>query len=104
MLLVNGFVLTSPLSLFKHVVGTGGAKVGSMKTTTFEYVLPAYWASALINGDFSGLSSEESTALKLWHADHADMSAVDCGEQYFSWHNDATKLGGDVCDYTFIRA
>ena len=35
-----------------------------MKTMTF--ILPSHWASALINGDFSGLSGTETECLYAW--------------------------------------
>jgi hypothetical protein len=68
----------------------------------------AYWASALINGDRSGLSDEEKIALDRWMKIELkeDESVIDCGDPYFSWsyalftHADAN--GGDLVEYTVI--
>ena len=66
---------------------------------TITYKLPAYWASYLINGDSSGLEESELQTVDSFLQANKDPHFVDCGEQYFSHSNDATKLGGDVCDY-----
>jgi len=85
-----------------------------MKIETITYKLPAYWASYLINGDASGLEDicpaqsrgqlpgdEESelATIDSFLQREGEPNFIDCGEQYFSWTNDATTLGGDVCDY-----
>ncbi len=75
-----------------------------MKTET--YILPAYWASALINGDYSGLEDTEIKEIETFEAqnreDNCCFYCIDCSEeQYFKWRNDATNLGGDVLEYTF---
>lgn len=67
---------------------------------TIEYTLPAYWASYLINGDFSGLEDGEKETIDNYIKREENPCFVDCGEQYFSHTNDATTLGGDVCEYT----
>ena len=66
---------------------------------TITYKLPAYWASYLINGDSSGLEESELQTVDSFLQREGEPSFVDCGEQYFSHSNDATTLGGDVCDY-----
>jgi hypothetical protein len=71
-----------------------------MKTET--YILPAYWASYLINGDASGLEEEDQRACDAWLARNPGGSCVDCGESYFSHRNDAGTLAGDVAEYTFL--
>lgn len=71
-----------------------------MKTLT--YTLPAYWASYLINGDHSGLSDEDKAECDAFMEKEGNPNIVDCGEQYFSWHNEATDLGGDVREYTAL--
>jgi hypothetical protein len=72
------------------------------KIETVEYTLSAYWASYLINGDASGLQPGEQEVIDAWLAKEGNPHIVDCGEQYFSRHNDATDLGGDVCEYTAL--
>lgn len=73
--------------------------------TLRRYTLPAYWASSLINGDDSGLGDGENKQIEAFIAreELEDWHCVDCGEQYFAHCNDATSLGGDVCEYTFIK-
>lgn len=83
-----------------------------------EATAPAAWASALINGDYSGLTTEEALAASAWLAEHAGWSVVgtvpDDAEGYFSRHFDlhAGKryrelfpgiTGGTVIDYQLLR-
>ncbi len=78
-----------------------------MNIETHEYTLPAYWASYLINGDASGLldkcqdnpEQSQKATIDQWVESEGNPHFVDGGEQYFSWWNEATSLGGDVCDY-----
>lgn len=71
-----------------------------IKTT--QYKLPAYWASALVNGDYSGCDDADERAIDNWLAAHPELGgAIDCSEAWFSWSNDANNLGGDVCNFTF---
>ena len=81
-----------------------------MNIEILDYTLPAYWASYLINGDASGFDiantpddpdagTRQQLEIDAWLESEGFPRFVDCGEQYFSWHNDATNLGGDVCDY-----
>ena len=63
------------------------------------YALPMYWASYLINGDASGLEDDEIEAVDSFLRREESLLIVDVGQSYFSHRNDATRLGGDVCDY-----
>ena len=75
-----------------------------MKTTT--YVLPAHWASALINADESGMSDEESRALNDWLRDTNAGYCVDCSdESEFRHTHDADEyaLAGDCLTFTFTK-
>jgi hypothetical protein len=66
-------------------------------------VLPAYWASYLINGDDSGINADEKDTADKFLAEQKLPMPVSCtDEQYFKWGNDATTLGGDVLEYTFL--
>lgn len=76
---------------------------------TITYKLPSYWASYLINGDASGLEDNEQEQIDTWverqrkNLNTTLFSCTDCSEESaYSWRNDATNLGGDVCDYTFL--
>jgi uncharacterized protein DUF6926 len=72
-----------------------------IKTAT--YILPAYWASYLINGDASGLSPAEGRQVDAWLAINDNPNICDCGESYFSRTCDVPgALAGDVCEYTAI--
>jgi hypothetical protein len=69
---------------------------------TVTYRLPAYWASALINDDRSDITDEDDADMGEFFEAHPELgSAIDCGEAEFSWSNDWTNLGGDVCEYIF---
>ena len=68
-----------------------------------EYTLPVYWASYLINGDDSSISPLDKAACDAFHAKHHLPSPVSCDDEpRFSWRNDATNLGGEVCDFTYF--
>ncbi len=80
-----------------------------MKTDTIT--LPAAWACALINGDYTGLDNDEAQRCENAESDLADCgwSVVDCGDACFTWHYrqydcGADCSGGDVCDYTIAKA
>lgn len=77
----------------------------SSETKTLEYVLPAYWASYLINGDDSGMSEQDKKdcAAFLASKNLKAFDCIDCGPECFSRTNDATALGGDTCLYTFVK-
>lgn len=55
-----------------------------MKTKT--YTAPAYWASALVNGDSSGLDDHESTSIDAWLDYNDNPNIVSC--------SDAAYIGG----------
>jgi len=67
------------------------------------YTLPTYWASYLINGDHSGLAEGEKETIDKWVTDNDCPHLVSTHSGYwFSHTNDATNIGGDVCEYTCI--
>jgi len=68
------------------------------------YILPAYWASYLINGDESGIESEDMFYCDEFLAKHNLPSPVSCSEEsWFAYHNDSNnRLAGDVLEYTFL--
>ncbi len=74
-----------------------------MKTKT--YWLPAHWASALVNGDTTGLDDADENMLD-WVMTAEDLSApIACGEEVsFLKYHDAQPYGVLACDcleYTF---
>jgi hypothetical protein len=72
-----------------------------MQIETFQ--LPDFWASALINGDTSGLSNEDEQALEAFTnsmiKDYGSCRAIDCtDEPHFSKFHEATRFGVLACD------
>jgi hypothetical protein len=73
-----------------------------------KYMLPAHWASALINDDITGLTLEESDTLDnvidRLSRNHQMFMVIDTGEDIeFMWRHDASEFGVlacDVCEYT----
>ena len=63
------------------------------------YTLPMYWASYLINGCADSLEDGEQAEIDAYLESEGNPLIVDCGESQFSWRNDATNMGGDVCEY-----
>ena len=81
---------------------------------TCKLDLPDFWASALINGDYSGLTQEEECALKrfieYWQEDlfinSADIPSDEnaCIESHFMKYHDAERFGilaCNCCEYIF---
>ena len=72
-----------------------------MQIETFQ--LPDFWASALINGDTSGLSNEDNQALEAFTnsmiKDYGSCLAIDCtDEPHFSKFHDASSFGVLACN------
>jgi hypothetical protein len=73
-----------------------------MKTTT--YILPAYWASALVNADESGMENKEIEEMNAWLDSVKPGSCVGCSDnEYFAHSNAANSLGGDVLEFYFHK-
>jgi len=71
--------------------------------------LPACWASALINGDYSGLDEEAARCMtKVAELAREGFSVVDCADEarftnYQLYDTEAERTGGDVLEYTILR-
>ena len=76
------------------------------KFQTEIYSLPSYWASYLINGDASGMDDGDQADCDAWLASLPyGYNCVDVSEETsFRRSNDATDLGGDCAEYTFMRS
>jgi hypothetical protein len=83
-----------------------------MKFEQITYSLPDFWASALINDDFSGLDDEEEAQINEWLSDNAeDMGQGHWGlepeqEAGFCKYHDARSVGVLACscfDYVWNR-
>ena len=67
-----------------------------------EWKIPAYYASAIINNDYSGLSEQEEKELNDFIKKNieGDLTLEDMNQEpYFSWSNDVNALGSDVLDF-----
>jgi hypothetical protein len=73
---------------------------------------PVYWASALINGDYSGLSTEEAARCDAWLKSELEpgesivSTTPDDAEGRFTWSFDlhgGECAGGEVIDYTVLN-
>lgn len=64
------------------------------------YILPARWASYLINGDDSGLEDPEIAEIDSFCEGLGPCVNVS-DENEFSWTNDANDVGGAVATFTF---
>lgn len=105
---------SSPQAALRHHVSGAIARDEAVAITEIpaapkrqitKWILPAYWASYLVNGDASGLSAEDKVACDAFLAREAlsRASFADCSEQYFSRTNDAGTMAGDVCEFTAIH-
>tara|TARA_R100001443_G_scaffold87109_1_gene93671 strand:+ start:761 stop:1060 length:300 start_codon:yes stop_codon:yes gene_type:complete len=81
---------------------------------TYKLHLPNFWASALINSDYSGLEPEDEKELNDFIAhwkkdliiDSANIESDENAyfESHFMTYHDASNLGVlacDCCEYTF---
>lgn len=69
-----------------------------------EYLLPSYWACALINDDYNGLTDDEIEEIRNFLKD-ANGHPVDVKweTEGFYHHNDAGTLPGDCVTYVFFK-
>jgi hypothetical protein len=71
---------------------------------TIEILGFAHWASALFNGDASGLEDEDVQLMERWLDQEvgsaAHHSPIDYREEGFRW-NVFNGLGGDAATYVF---
>ena len=73
-----------------------------MKTET--YLLPDFWASALINDDYSGMADLDAAILNEWLDDYAPGVCLGCTDEpeFTPWHDASQTVGACNClTYTF---
>jgi len=71
-----------------------------MRTQT--YLLPEHWAPYLINGDETGYSPEELSAITSWEIANAPGPCLGCEDfSHFEWCGDDGRIGEMRCTYTF---
>ena len=77
-----------------------------MKSDT--YTAPAAWASALVNGDYSGLDDADTLACRAWQESILPAEVVGTkGEPRFTWRYrlyGGLYDSGDVLDYQTLEA
>lgn len=77
-----------------------------IRMDTITFTLPAHWASALVNGDYTGLSDEDEDAIQNWLDTEPDIVG-DCltvsDEPFFARVYDAEGLACDCLTYTFPK-
>ncbi len=83
---------------FAHVndIDLGGDEAGP---ETEDFILPAHWASSLINGDRSGLDDGDEAQLDAWLEAHPGLGEClthDDQEEFRSTHH-ATSVGVLAC-------
>jgi hypothetical protein len=75
-----------------------------MPQTQTTYRIPAYYASALVNDDWSGLTDEDEKELRGWlETEQPGYCCMPDGDAFFAHSNDINRLGSDCYDVTFIK-
>lgn len=75
-----------------------------MSVEVIRYRLPVYWACALINDDYSGLSEEEIRKVNAFLRNaEGYVVDVDWETQGFYHCNDAGTLPGECADFIFHK-
>jgi len=75
-----------------------------MSVEVIRYRLPVYWACALINDDYSGLSEEEIREINAFLRNAEGYAVdVDWETQGFYHCNDAGTLPGECADFIFHK-
>lgn len=67
------------------------------------YLLPVYWACALVNDDYTGLSEEEEKQIKdFLQTSEGRPVSVNFKTEGFYRYNDAGTLPGNCAEFTFL--
>lgn len=74
---------------------------------TYTHVMPAHWASALINNDRSGLSDTELKDFEAFFYENRELqNSVSCSEEttleQFTYYTGKTRLT-DCLEYSFLK-
>lgn len=74
----------------------------SIKVT--RHRLPVYWACALINGDYTGLSDNEEREIRNFlERVKEDPVDVDWKTEGFYRYNDSNNTPGECADFIFYK-
>lgn len=68
---------------------------------TETYTLPAYWASALINDDNSGMEDQDILDMQNWLETNKPGYCAEVSEEAFFGRFNG--MGCDLLEYTFIK-
>ena len=70
---------------------------------TVNLILPAHWASALVNADYTGLSNREIAEVDTWQNSNTHNSPVDVSREseFVAFHDAPGVLPADCLTYTF---
>lgn len=75
-----------------------------MNIEVIRYRLPVYWARALINDDYTGLSDNEEQEIRNFlKRVKADPVSVDWETEGFYWYNNANNTPGECIDFIFHK-
>lgn len=75
-----------------------------MNIEVIRYRLPVYWACALINDDYTGLSDNEEQEIRNFlKRVKADPVSVDWETEGFYWYNNANNTPGECVDFIFHK-
>lgn len=78
--------------------------MSNTKMQLTDYILPAHWASALINNDHSGMSDDDEIELITWYEKVKPGYCIECSEESeFRHTNDAGTLSCDTLVFTFNK-
>jgi hypothetical protein len=75
-----------------------------MTIETVEFVLPAHWASALINCDLSGYEVDDLIEIATWEVSHPEIGACHgCSDwpEFRRFHDAPEVLPCDCLTFTF---
>ena len=75
---------------------------------TLTYILPDFWACALIYGDVSGLSNEDEIAFEAWYKKEnlsGGSWVLEEQESFFKKYHDASEfiLACECFEYLYIK-
>lgn len=88
------------------LVLSGSGNKGELVMKVNTYLLPEFWASALINDDSSGLEDEDIELMNKWFAEENPGYCFDCnGEPEFAKFHDASNyvLACNCLAYRFLK-
>ena len=70
---------------------------------TVNLILPAHWASALVNADYTGMEDHEIVEVDTWQNSNTHNSplAVSAEPEFVAYHDAVNVLPAECLEYTF---